>query len=443
MDEPLRQNRVAAGVGEREAPAGGSVPAHLARKPNRLGALAHRPRCGLPQAILLDPSDNGLAVARGLRRRGVRVRVLSVPAYAWVARTPGVEGVTMPGPLDDPGAWLDRLRRIAHDGEGVLIAASDGAGELLARERPWIPSALASFESRASAHLELADKESLYALAARTGVRFPRSHTVSSEAELDDAAAATVYPCVLKPAVSYRWRRLFGDRRVILARDAAELRRAARAPLAAGLKLLVTEFIPGPERNLEAAVTLRRADGSLALAYGRRKLRGYPLRFGAGSLQESIEAVETTGLARRLLEAAGYVGVSSVEVKRHAETGELVLIEVNVRIPQSFALGDASGTDASWRLYATLAGLQLPPQPAQIAGVRSIVPSLEVRAAASLLGRRRLSPRRLFATYRGVSDVSGLDPRDPGPALSFGARHLRDATGALWRRRSARVRSGR
>lgn len=44
-------------------------------------------------------------------------------------------------------------------------------------------------------------------------------------------------------------------------------------------------------------------------------------------------------LSRRLLDAAGFVGVSSIGFKRHSETGEVVLIEVNVRIPQSFCLG--------------------------------------------------------------------------------------------------------
>jgi hypothetical protein len=50
-------------------------------------------------------------------------------------------------------------------------------------------------------------------------------------------------------------------------------------------------------------------------------------------------------------------------ISRHAETGELVLIEVNARVLGHFGLGDASNVDASWRLYATLAGLPLGPSP--------------------------------------------------------------------------------
>lgn len=65
--------------------------------------------------------------------------------------------------------------------------------------------------------------------------------------------------------------------------------------------------------------------------------------------------------------------------------------------------------------------------------MRSVVPSLEVRAVASLMRRRELSPRGLLAGYRGVRDVSGLDARDPRPAVGFGVRQARVAAGALHR----------
>jgi hypothetical protein len=73
-------------------------------------------------------------------------------------------------------------------------------------------------------------------------------------------------------------------------------------------------------------------------------------------------------LVRWLLDAAGFAGIAAVDAKRHEETGEHVSMEVHVRIPQSWAVGDAWGTDASWRLYATLAGAPLSPSPARQPG---------------------------------------------------------------------------
>jgi predicted ATP-grasp superfamily ATP-dependent carboligase len=227
---------------------------------------------------------------------------------------------------------------------------------------------------------------------------------------------------------------MFGERRVLVVGGPDELRRSVAEPLAAGLELVVTEHVPGPERNLEGAVTIRGADGSYPLAYGWAKPRQYPPGFGSGSLHTSGQFPETMALARRVLDATGFVGVSAVEAKRHDETGERVLIEVNVRVPQEFSLGDACGADASWRLYAALAGIPLPPQPDPLAGVKVVVPSLEPRAVAGGLMEGRLRLRQLVASYRGVRDLSGLSWRDPGPAVSLAWHELARAVRFLRRR---------
>jgi D-aspartate ligase len=374
----------------------------------------------LPPAILLDPSDNGLVVASSLCRHGVDVVVLATPFYAWVARTRAARGDVLPRIRADPRRWLNRLEQLAEQlGGGVLIPASDAACEFLVTERDQIPSVLRSFEAADTPHLQLMDKDWLYQLAERLRIRYPASWRVSSRADLDRVLDVVSYPCLLKPTVSHRWRELFGDVRILVLRTGTDLVRCARPALDEGLRLLITEYVPGPERNIEAIVTVRRADGTFALEYGRRKIRQQPPWFGAGTMQESIDPSGLRDLARQLLDAAGFVGVSSIEVKRHAEDGEPVLIEVNVRIPQSWGIGDASRTDASWRLYATLAGIPLPPQPQQSLGVRSIVPTLEVHAITRAVLEEKGSLRTFVGTYRGVRDLSGLSFHDPAPALAF------------------------
>ena len=126
-------------------------------------------------------------------------------------------------------------------------------------------------------------------------------------------------------------------------------------------------------------------------------------------------------LAKRLLDEAGFVGVAGVETKHHAETGEVFLIEANVRIPTQFGLGDASGGDSAWRLYATLAGLPLGPQPELRWGAKLVIPELEMHAAFRALRERQdgaLSLRERFRSWRGAGDLGLLDLRDPGPAAS-------------------------
>jgi D-aspartate ligase len=373
--------------------------------------------------VILDGADGGLAVTRALLRRGVPVTVIAVPSYRWVTRARGVDGRL----VTTNDEWIGELQELGSQGPGVLLPASDRAVEFISQQREQIPATLRSFEGPASAHMKLMDKASLYSLAAEAGLRAPVVERLPSRAELDAVAARAAYPSLLKPVLSHVYRDLFGDRRNILVHNPDELRAAAGPALDAGLEWLVTEYVPGPETNLEGAVTVRHPDGSLALGYTRRKLRQYPPYFGAGSVLETVPAPEVMAMARRLLDTAGFVGISSLEAKRHAETGEHVLMEINVRIPQNIGLGEAAGVEPAWRIYATLAGIPLPPQRPQRDGVRVVVPSLEVRAAVAYLRQRDLSLRQILGSYGSVRNVSGLSLSDPGPLAAF----LRDrASGA-------------
>jgi D-aspartate ligase len=391
------------------------------------------PSADLPQAILIAPTDGGLALARSLSRRGVRVSLLAEKPWRWVLSTRWGDGYELGQLPQAEGEWLEVLESLAEHGDGVLIPCTDRTCELVIRERGRIPENLRSFEGPDSAHLALMDKDSLYEIADRAGIRYPWTLRLSSLEQLDALAAEATYPCLLKPVISHHWRRLFGERRVLPVRDPDELARLATPALEADLSLLVTEHIPGPDSNIEGAASVRRADGTYAFQYGRRKLRQFPPGAGAGSLFVSNWEPDTMELADKLLSAPGYVGMSVVEAKRHDESGEMVLIEANVRVPQSFAVGDAAGTGASWRLYATLAEIPLAPQPAPIDGVKVLLPSMEPRAAVSNVQQGLTTAGAVLASYRGVRSLSGLSLSDPRPAFGLALDHLRPATRALTR----------
>ena len=56
----------------------------------------------LPRAIILQPNDGCLTLARALHRRDIEVHVLTSPEYSYVVASRGVHGTTLPDPLDDP-----------------------------------------------------------------------------------------------------------------------------------------------------------------------------------------------------------------------------------------------------------------------------------------------------------------------------------------------------
>jgi D-aspartate ligase len=335
---------------------------------------------------------------------------------------------SLPGHADD---WIGKLEELGRRGDGVLISCADRATELLVQRRAEIPPNLRSFESASSAHLSLMDKSSLCEIAEEAGVRYPQTLTLSDRAQLERVAVEAAFPCLIKPVHSHRWRSLFGERRAIVVDGPGELIREATAPLDAGLDLLVSEHIPGPDCNLEGAMTVRCADGAYVLVCGRQKVRMHPPGYGAAAIDESAEVPEAVAMTKMLLGTSGFAGVSSSEIKRHGGTGELYLIEVNVRVPQAWGVTEVARTDGSWRLYATLAGLPLDPQQAQRVGVRNVIPSLEIRAVPTHLAERKLSLREVLDGYRGVRGFSGLTVRDPRPVLRLGRGYVKWLWGHL------------
>jgi predicted ATP-grasp superfamily ATP-dependent carboligase len=368
----------------------------------------------LPRLVLLEPNDGCLTMARKLAARGVEVVALCPPTSAWVGRSRALRGIVV-GPVPDgtDRPWLPALAALA-DRPGVVVCGSDAASEFLVTHRREIPSVLRSSETPDGAHLVLMQKDAMRAVAEGAGVRVPRTFRIDGpgDGRLVELAAVAA-PCVTKPVLGHVGRRS-GDFVTRLLPDPDAVRAHLEVALGAGVDMLVSEEVPGPVTALEGVISLRTADGRYPLEAGRRKIRDYD--HGVGSLVEAAAVPEAVALTRRLLDAAGHVGLAATEFKRHAVTGELHLIEVNVRVPQYFGVYDAAGLDASWRVYATLAGLPVAEQPPLREGARVWMPQHDLHVVRGMRRRGEITTAQAVRSLAGVRDAGVLSWRDPGPA---------------------------
>lgn len=372
---------------------------------------------------MLDPYNGGLAVARALVRRGEDVTVVAGEVNGFATKTRGARGR-----IAGPAAWLAVLTEIAAAGLAVVLTGGDAASAFLA-EAGALPAGLAAFEALDKAHLPLMRKDDSDRIARQAGVRVPWTRTITTPAELEAAAADAPYPAIIKPVLSHAWRAIFGDERVMLVANVDAARQATERALSADLAVVMSEYIPGGDDCVEEALVVRAADGSYPVYFGCSKIRQYPVGFGAASLCEIAELPETMALAKAVLDEAGFVGVAGVETKRHAETGERYFLEVNVRIPTQWGLGDAGGLDASARLVDTLRGESLAPQGPIRRSARLVFPELEIRAALAAIrsapdGQRAAAAVDIARSYRGVREVGLLSPRDPAPLAAYMQRAL-------------------
>jgi predicted ATP-grasp superfamily ATP-dependent carboligase len=399
-----------------------------------------------PHVIVLDPFTAGLALARAMSRAGARVSMLIDPSDAWTRHARGVEAIV--APFGDGSGWLELLERMLGTDETVVLPATDRSCELLLDHGERLPDTVLGFERSGAGHRALMDKQRADAIARRAGVAVPWTAAIGAPEDLERAFAQAPWPCVVKPVFSHQWRERYGQERVFVADGPAQAARLLERPLADSVGMLLCQYIPGGDEDVEEAILVRLADGSYPVRFGCRKLRQNPPGFGATSVGEASPLPETTRLAERVLEEAGFVGVAGVETKRHAQTGERWFLEVNVRIPGQWGLGDACGVDATRRLVMALARRPLGEQPPLRAGVRFVVPDADapvVRAAlaAAPLRRRPAVAWRMARAYRGARNFGLLDARDPGPGVAFLAVLARRRLAALGRRLGARRSSQR
>jgi D-aspartate ligase len=389
-----------------------------------------------PHVVVLDPFNAGLAVARRMVRLGGQVTMLVDPDDLFVNHTRGVRSIVEP--FDPDGTtWIAALRDIAASAEQVVVLpATDRSCELLVNTAKSLHTNVRAFELSASAHMALMDKQQADEIARRAGVPVPWTMRVNDRAELAIATREAPWPCVVKPILSHEWRSLYGGVRVFLVSDAEEAELQLARPLRDGVGMLLSQYIPGGDDDVEEAILVRLADGSYPVWFGCHKLRQHPPGFGVTAVGEASALAETMALAKRVLDEAGFVGVAGVETKRHSETGERWFLEVNVRIPGQWGLGDSCGVQATPRLVRVLQGHQTGPQPPLREGVRIVFPDIDAHVIRpTLLAapplRRPAIAWQMMRAYRGARNFGLVDLRDPGPTLAWAS--------LLTRRRLARL----
>lgn len=397
-----------------------------------------------PHVIVVDPYAAGLAVARRMIALGARVTVLESESLA--GRSRGVEGIVVP--YDPTNARLRVLQDLASSSPGcVVLSGTDFASAWLTRVATDLPSSVRLFEHPGSAHRALMNKEQANAIAREAGVCVPWSGYASSLAALDAISEEAAWPCVVKPVLAHEWRDRYGERRAFLVDGPDEARKIMSVALGDGVRMLLSQYIPGGDEDVEEAIVVRLADGSYPVRFGCRKLRQYPPGFGETALGESSALPETLALAQRVLDQAGFVGVAGVEVKRDANTGERWFLEVNVRLPRQWGLGDACGAQATPRLVSALAGDPVGPEPPRRSGVRFVQPDLDLRRVSAAMKEvpvwhRPSLARKLIRPYFGAPEVGFFDLRDPGPLFALARIFFTRRTLGLRRRGTRRAGKG-
>lgn len=342
-----------------------------ARSCPEIATVARSPRRFCPDVIVLGMSATGLSTLRLLGREGVR---------CW-----GVD--TRPDLLAFASRYCERgihirdrsteeLARVLRDvaatcaGRPVVLPTSDRFVRLLSELYDPVRGPFDAALPPRDVVADLLDKQRFAALAARVGLRVPRSAAVTSGVSLEAAVREVGYPAIVKPRSPERLRTAFPKAALVETDgDLSALR--ARCPDPGAAELIAQQYVPGNDLcHVSVAAALDAASRPLA-TFVARKRRQANHGAGVGTFVESYRDDEATSMTLGLLQRIGYIGVAEMELKRHSGTNELFAIEVNPRVWTQIMLPAVAGVNFAMlyhRIATGAAGVCEPVAAAPAAG---------------------------------------------------------------------------
>lgn len=197
-------------------------------------------------------------------------------------------------------------------------------------------------------------KPELNRLASEAGLDVPRSFSIASLEELQEARDQIRFPVAVKPALPMM---SFKSRRCD---DFATLAAQVEASARLHEPLIVQEWIDGDDRAILFGAYYIARNGDCLARYGGRKLMSYPTLTGHAAATESFDIGERLDEGYRFLQGLGYWGLCSIEYKG-LSPGGTKFIEVTVgRCDWWIMCCGINGVDIPMAAYDDLSGASLP-----------------------------------------------------------------------------------
>jgi predicted ATP-grasp superfamily ATP-dependent carboligase len=294
-----------------------------------------------------------------------------------------------PSPAAEPDLFLEALEDVCRrERARAVVPLSEDAVRLLASREP-APAGAVVVGPTARQYAALCDKAALGAAAERVGVASPARAVVGSGAT---GGPWPELPSIVKPRSSEAVPSRLEAPAVVSTSAAREA--ALRRLLDAGLGAVVEELLTGPHWSVSC---VRDGQGGFR-AVVARILRTFPRPAGMPSLLQVAGPDEpASGAVRRLLESQGYRGPANVQL--FERRGELLVHDVNLRVPATVAMSMAAGLDLpALGVEAALGGAVGTGAASGGAGLRyvSLVDELRARGPARDLAAAALSRRTVL-----------------------------------------------
>ncbi|MDW7740486.1 MAG: carboxylate--amine ligase [Bacillota bacterium] len=206
---------------------------------------------------------------------------------------------------------------------------------------------------------KIIDKNGLYELAIKHDLSIPKTYIVNQYSNLNQIALEMPYPCIIKPALSHKFVKVFRQK-CLFANNKEDLLSALETARKSSLEVMVQEIIPGFDDQMYVYDTYINKYGNATHTFSGQKLRQFPINFGSSTLTHQLYDQELIELGQMYMKRINYRGYGEIEFKKDFRTGEFKLIEINARLSTLNILFDKCGVEFTYAMYRDLIDDPLP-----------------------------------------------------------------------------------
>jgi D-aspartate ligase len=377
-----------------------------------------------PPAIILGGEANALSVARCLSRQGVRVFAMG-DAESVVKRSRCCQWIApkIEGGLEASWArWLlgaesDHLRG------AVVLSCGDAGIRVLARHLDALLERFILDDSNPQAQIAMLDKVTTYQNAVAAGVPTPKFWIVESRQQVLDLKDQLVFPLIVKPRLSHVFEEKFG-KKYLNAPNFQQVLAGIDAASAAGVDVLLMEWIPGPDTRLCSYFTYLTEDGTPLFHFTKRIIRRYPAGMGPACYHITDWIPELVEPSLKLFRHVGLRGLANVEYKQDERDGSYKIIECNARFVASNALVASAGFDLATFVYNRLTGRTQAPLEKFRTGMRMWDPGRDWTAFRQLHAAGEITFAQWAGSVLHRQTFPWFSWSDPMPAIARALRGL-------------------
>lgn len=304
-----------------------------------------------------------LGAIRTLGRRGVPVYALDYhfpTAYALSSRYVTAK-ILCPDINREEEALAFFLLQLGRDfpEKPVLMATADSYALLISRHAKELANYYRFPDLPAGLLEKIIDKKGLNDLAREHNLKTPLTFTVDHESDHRAIARAIPYPCIIKPALSHKFVKVFRQK-CLIAENENELESALQKARSSALEVMVQEIVPGFDDQMYVFDVYINRQGRATHTFSGQKLRQFPINFGSSTLTHQFYDRRLIETGLEYMKRLGYRGYGEIEFKKHPQSGEYCMIEINARLSTLNILFDKCGVEFTYIMYRDLIGDPLP-----------------------------------------------------------------------------------